>query len=136
MNVLLSMKLFLIKHGKCSACKGTPHHRRCGVCFNTRLEPEVLDAITALDLAEKFKENEGWLFENLSQDDYTRPPEGSYFHHVIEKRQRLEELYSEFINSGAGLEQEGEVFRKLVGELRNGNQVRELPVNGEGPTPR
>src|SRR3989442_626596 len=89
-----------------------------------------------LDLAEKFKENEGWLFENLSQDDYTRPPEGSYFHHVIEKRQRLEELYSEFINSGAGLEQEGEVFRKLVGELRNQNQLRELPVNGEGPTPR
>jgi len=130
------MKLFLIRHGKCSACKDGPHRRHCGVCFNTRLEPEVLEAITALDLAEKFQEGGKRLFEDISQDDYAKPPEGSYFHHVIEKRQRLEELYSEFINSGADLEQEREVFRKLVGELRNQNQLRELPVNGKGPTPR
>src|SRR5713226_677860 len=123
MNLVLSLKLLLIKHGKCSACKDKPHHRRCGVCLDTRLEPEVLEAITALDLAEKFKENEGRLFEDLSQDDYTSPPEGSYFHHVIEKKQRLEELYSEFVSTGADAGQEKEIFTKLVGGLLDGKQV-------------
>ncbi len=123
MNLVLSLKLLLIKHGKCSACKDKPHHRRCGVCLDTRLEPEVLEAITALDLAEKFKENEGRLFEDLSQDDYTSPPEGSYFHHVIEKKQRLEELYSEFVSTGADENEEKEIVGKLIGELAGSAKI-------------
>src|SRR5712692_267290 len=82
MNPSLGLKLLLIRHGKCSACKDKPRIRHCGVCFNTRLEPEVLEAITALDLADKFKENEKRLFENVSEDDYVNPPEGSYFNNV------------------------------------------------------
>lgn len=62
MNLLLSLKLLLIKHGRCSACKDNPTVKHCRVCFNTRLEPEVLEAITVLDLAEKFKESEKRLF--------------------------------------------------------------------------
>lgn len=123
MNLVLSLKLLLIKHGKCSACKDRSPLRRCGVCFNTRLEPEVLEAITALDLAEKFKENEGRLFEDLSQDDYTSPPEGSYFHHVIEKKQRLEELYSEFVSTGADENEEKEIVGKLIGELAGSAKI-------------
>ena len=63
MNPSLGLKLLLIRHGKCSACKDRPSIKHCGVCFNTRLEPEVLEAITALDLADKFKKNEKRLFE-------------------------------------------------------------------------
>ncbi len=83
----------------------------------------MLEAITALDLAEKFKENEGRLFENLSQDDYTRPPEGSYFHHVIEKKQRLEELYSEFVSTGTDENEEKEIVGKLIGELAGSAKI-------------
>ncbi len=117
MNPSLGLKLLLIRHGKCSACKDKPRIKHCGVCFNTRLEPEVLEAITALDLAEKFKESEKRLFENVSDDDYANPPEGSYFHHVIQKKEKLEKLYSQFVESGADTDREKEVFRMLVGEL-------------------
>src|SRR5437016_3300538 len=57
------------------------------------------------------------LLENISEDDYANPPEGSYFHHVIQKKERLEKLYSQFIESGADSNREKEVFRMLVGEL-------------------
>ncbi len=123
MNHLLSLKLLLIKHGKCSTCKDKPSIRHCGECFNTRLEPEVLEAITVLDLADRFKESEKRMFEERFQDDYTSPPEGSYFHHVIERKQRLEQLYSEFMSTGADAGQEKEIFTKLVGGLLDGKQV-------------
>ncbi len=45
------------------------------------------------------------------------PPEGSYFHYVIQKKEKLEKLYSQFIASGAGTDREKEVFKMLVGEL-------------------
>jgi len=114
MNLTLGLKLLLIRHGKCSACKERPRVKHCGVCFNTRLEPEVLEAITALDLAEKFKEHQKRIFETLSEDNYFDPPEGSYFHHVIQKKEKLERLYSEFVESGGGREREKEVFRMLM----------------------
>ena len=114
MNLTLRLKLLLIRHGKCSACKERPRVKHCGVCFNTRLEPEVLEAITALDLAEKFKEHQKRIFETLSEDNYFDPPEGSYFHHVIQTKERLERLYSEFVESGAGTEREHEIFRRLM----------------------
>jgi hypothetical protein len=114
MNLTLGLKLLLIRHGKCSACKGRPRVKHCGVCFNTRLEPEVLEAITALDLAEKFREHQKRIFETLSEDNYFDPPEGSYFHHVIQKKEKLERLYLEFVESGAGREREKEVFRRLM----------------------
>jgi hypothetical protein len=114
MNKLLGLKLLLMRHGKCSACKERPRVKHCGVCFNTRLEPEVLEAITALDLAEKFKEHQKRIFETLSEDDYFDPPEGSYFHHVIQRKENLERLYFEFVESGAGREREKEVFRMLM----------------------
>ena len=81
----------------------------------------MLEAITILDLADKFKENKKRHFANIyrdiSDDDYTNPPEGSYFHHVIQKKEKLEKLYSQFVASGAGTDREKEVFRMLVGEL-------------------
>lgn len=124
MNSLLGLKLLLIRHGKCSACKEMPQVKYCGVCFNTRLEPEVLEAITALDLADKFKENENRLFENVSDDDYASPPEGSYFHHVIRKKEKLEGLYSQFVASGADRAREKEVFNQLLAELLNSRDPR------------
>ena len=116
MNLSLGLKLLLIRHGKCSACKDRPRVNHCGVCFNTRLEPDVLEAITALDLAEKFKEHQQRIFETLSEDNYFDPPEGSYFHHVIQKKAKLERIYSEFVESGAGREREKEVFKMLMRE--------------------
>lgn len=124
MNVSLALKLFLIKHGKCSACKDKPHIKQCGACFNTRLAPEVLEAITALDLAERFKENERRMFADKFEDDCTQPPKGSYFHHVIERKQRLEKLYSEgFMGAGANKDMEKELFEKLIGELAGSAKV-------------
>jgi hypothetical protein len=117
MNKLLGLKLLLMRHGKCAACKDRPRVKHCGVCFNTRLEPEVLEAITTLDLAEKFKEHQKRIFETLSEDNYFDPPEGSYFYHVIQKKEKLERLYSEFVESGASRDLEKEVFRRLLGEL-------------------
>ncbi len=117
MNRLLSLKLLLIKHGRCSTCKEQTNVRHCKVCFDTRLEPEVLEAITVLDLAEKFKESEKRFFQEKFQDDCTSPPKGSYFHHVIERKQRLEELYSQFMSAGADKNAEKEVFVKLMEEL-------------------
>jgi len=101
MNCLLALKLLLIKHGKCPACKEKPQAKQCVVCFNTRLAPEVREAITALDLAERFKQNERRMFGNMFEDDCTQPPEGSYFYHVIERKRRLEKLYSELMGAGA-----------------------------------
>jgi len=128
MNPSLALKLLLIRHGKCSACKDKPQVKHCGVCFNTRLEPEVLEAITILDLADKFNENKKRRLTNIcrdiSDDDYTNPPEGSYFHHVIQKKEKLEKLYSQFVASGASTDQEKEVFKMLVGELLGRDQFK------------
>jgi len=113
MDHLLSLKLLLITHGKCSACAGESV-QHCGVCFNTRLQPEVLEALTALDLAERLEGVEKRFLAGLSEDNYRSPPEGSYFHHVIEKKRKLEELYSELVCIGAGANQETDIFNKLV----------------------
>ncbi len=43
MNRLLGLKLLLIRHGKCSACKDSLQVKHCEVYFNTRLEPEVCE---------------------------------------------------------------------------------------------
>ncbi len=51
------------------------------------------------------------------EDDYMNPPEGSYFHYVIQKKEKLEKLYSQFIVSGAGTDREKEFFKMLAGEL-------------------
>jgi hypothetical protein len=113
MDHLSSLKLLLITHGKCSVCKDKPV-QHCGTCFNTGLQPEVLEAVTALDLAERLEGVEKRFLEGVSRDDYRSPPEGSYFHHVIEKKKRLEELYSEFMGSRANANQEKDIFNKLV----------------------
>jgi len=57
MHRLLSLKPLLITRGKCLACKDKPV-QNCGICFNTRLQPEVLEAVTALDLAERLEGDE------------------------------------------------------------------------------
>jgi len=36
---------------------------------------------------------------------------------VIQKKEKLEKLYSQFVESGADTDREKEVFRMLVGEL-------------------
>ncbi|SRR5260370_1270182 len=111
----------------------TKEIKHCEVCFNTRLEPEILEAITALDLADKFKESEKCRLANISrdissgvsgfprspqiEDNYMNPPEGSYFHYVIQKKEKLEKLYSQFIVSGASTDREKEFFKMLAGEL-------------------
>ncbi len=46
----------------------TKESKHCEVCFNTRLEPEALEAITALDQADKFKESEKRRLANVSRD--------------------------------------------------------------------
>jgi len=113
MDRLLSLKLLLITHGKCAACKDKPV-QHCGVCFNTRLRPEVLEAVTALNLAERLEGDEKRFLGDLSREEYSNPPEGSYFHHVIAKKKQLEELYSEFMDIQADANQEKDEFNKLV----------------------
>ncbi len=110
----LKLKLLLIKHGKCSACAERPPAKHCGRCFNTRLEPGVLEAITALDLGAKFMENQNLAFENLSDDDYSNPPQGSYFSHVLERKKKLESLYHELLHAPAGTTQEVQAMQRLI----------------------
>src|SRR5260370_37455701 len=105
MNHSLCLKLLLIRHGKCPACcsKDRPQAKHCEVCFNTRLEPEILEAITALDLADKFKESEKRRLANssrdISEDDYMNPPQGTYFHYLIPNKEKLEKVYVQFVAS-------------------------------------
>src|SRR5260370_32989805 len=113
MNTLLGLKLLSIQHGKCSACKDNSRVKHCPVCFNTRLEPGVLEAITALDLGTKFKENDKLRFENISDDDYSNPPQASYFSHVLERKKKLESLYDELLHT-VGTAQETEAMQKLI----------------------
>jgi hypothetical protein len=108
----LKLKLLLIKHGGCTACAGRPKAKYCGRCFNTRLEPGVLEALTALDLGAKFKEGERRVFETVSDDDYSDPPAGSYFSHVLERKRTLESLYDELLRAPA--EREAEAVAKLI----------------------
>ena len=110
----LKLKLLLIKHGKCSACAEKPPAKHCGRCFNTRLEPGVLEAITALDLGAKFMENQNLAFENVSDDDYSNPPQGSYFSHVLERKKKLESLYDELLHTPAGTAQEVQAMQRLI----------------------
>ncbi len=65
---ILKLKLLLMKHGTCSACGGTLTVKYCGHCFNTRLEPKVLEAMAAIDLA-GFERSNDALFETLSSDN-------------------------------------------------------------------
>ena len=113
----LKLKLLLIKHGKCSACAERPPAKHCARCFNTRLEPGVLEAITALDLGTKFIENQNLAFENLSDDDYSNPPEGSYFSHVLERKKKLESLYNELLHTPAGTTQEVQAMQRLIQQV-------------------
>ncbi len=113
----LKLKLLLIKHGRCSACAEKPPAKHCGRCFNTRLEPGVLEAITALDLGAKFMENQNVRFETVSEDDYSNPPQGSYFFHVIERKKQLESLYDELLQAPAGTVQETEAIHKLIQQV-------------------
>jgi hypothetical protein len=108
----LKLKLLLINHGKCSACTDKPKVKYCGRCFNTRLEPGVLEALTVLDLGTKLKESQKLIFENVSEDDYSNPPEGSYFSHVLERKKKLEGLYDELRHAPAGSEREA--MRRLI----------------------
>jgi hypothetical protein len=85
----------------------------CPVCFNTRLDPGVLEALTALDLGAKFKENEKLTFENVSEDDYANPPEASYFSHVLERKKKLESLYDDLLHT-VGTAQETEAVQRLI----------------------
>ena len=103
----LKLKLLLIKHGRCSACAEKPV-KHCRRCFNTRLEPGVLEAITALDLGAKFME---------SEDDYRDPPQGSYFSHVIERKKQLESLYDKLLQAPAGTLQETEAIHNLIRQV-------------------
>jgi hypothetical protein len=116
-NPLFKLKLLLIRHGKCSACKDlTPKVKYCGRCFNTRVEPEVLEAITALDLAAKFEENAGRKFEDLSDDDYINPPIDSFFARVQEKKNKLEDLYK-LMETAHGIQNEKQIFEQLIREV-------------------
>ena len=112
----LKLKLLLIKHGRCSACAEKPV-KHCRRCFNTRLEPGVLEAITALDLGAKFMENQKLAFENLSDDDYSNPPQGSYFSHVLERKKKLESLYDELLHAPAGTTQEVQAMQRLIQQV-------------------
>jgi hypothetical protein len=116
-NPIFKLKLLLIKHGKCSACKDlTPKVKYCGRCFNTRVEPEVLEAITALDLAAKFEENASHQFEDLTDDDYINPPRDSYFARVKEKKNKLEDLYK-LMETAHGIQNEKQIFEELIREV-------------------
>ncbi len=114
-NFSLKLKLLLIKHGKCSACAEKPKAKYCERCFNTRLEPGVLEAITALDLGTKFQENR--MFGRISDDDYSSPPQGSYFSHVLERKKKLEDLYNELLQTTAGTAQETEAIQRLIRQV-------------------
>jgi hypothetical protein len=113
----LKLKLLLMKHGKCTACAAKPGVKYCGRCFNTRLEPGVLEALTVLDLGAKFKENGKLVFQELSEDDYVNPPEGSYFSHVLERKKKLESLYDELQHAPAGSEHEA--MQRLIQAVVN-----------------
>lgn len=117
MRCLLKLKLLLLTHGRCSACEDQGHRKHCHICFDTRLESEVLEAITALDLAEKFEESSKRLFEDISDDNYERPPEGSYFHHVIQTKEKLEKVYLRCVGDGTDIRDEKEIVRRLLAEL-------------------
>ncbi len=110
----LKLKLLLIQHGKCSACVNKRTAKHCERCFDTRLEPGVLEAITALDLGARLQENKKLVFENISEDDRENPPQGSYFSHVIERKNKLEGLYKELLQTPAGTAQETEVIQRLI----------------------
>lgn len=116
MDSLFRLKLFLIRHGKCSACADSPKIQSCGRCFNTRLEPEVLEAITILDLAAKFDENTAQIFENVSDDDYVNPPKDSYFARIKEKKSRLEGLYLQ-LETRRLMQSDREAFNNLIREV-------------------
>ncbi|HTD23944.1 MAG TPA: hypothetical protein VK738_14900 [Terriglobales bacterium] len=113
----MKLKLLLIQHGKCSACASKRAAKHCERCFNTRLEPGVLEAITALDLGTKLEENKKLVFENISEDDRENPPQGSYFSHVIERKNKLEGLYKELLRTSAGTPQETEVIQRLIQQV-------------------
>jgi hypothetical protein len=94
----------------------------------------VLEAITALDLADKFKESSKRIFEDISDDNYERPHEGSYFHYVIQTKEKLERLYLHFVNDGRGSRDEKEIVRKLLAELSY-NDKKDHPVMAERNKP-
>lgn len=132
----LKLKLLLIKHGGCTACAARPRVKYCGRCFNTRLEPGVLEAITALDLGAKFEtagatrvsgggalscasqtrgqSGLGLAAEPWIKDDYCNPPAGSYFWYVLDRKRTLESLYDELLRAPAGTPREAEAMERLM----------------------
>ena len=59
-------------------------------------------------------ENQNLAFENLSDDDYSNPPQGSYFSHVLERKKKLESLYDELLHTPAGTTQEVQAMQRLI----------------------
>jgi hypothetical protein len=114
-NPLFRLKLLLIRYGKCTGCLGDRKVKYCGRCMNSRLEPDVVEAITVLDLASKFEENEARIFENVSEDDYVNPPTYSYFARVKAKKSRFEALYKQLNET----QNEQEIYRQLMSEVFN-----------------
>ena len=87
-----------------------PHHRECAL--------GLLDGAAAgQNLAAKFKENENLVFENLSEYNYSNPPQGSYFSHVIERKKKLEDLYNELLQTPTGTSQETEAIQRLIRQV-------------------
>ena len=56
-------------------------------------------------------------FQELSEDDYVNPPEGSYFSHVLERKKKLESLYDELQHAPAGSEHEA--MQRLIQAVVN-----------------
>jgi hypothetical protein len=114
-NPLFRLKLLLIRYGKCTACLDDRKVKYCGRCLNSRLEPDVVEAITVLDLAAKFEENENRIFESISEDDYIDPPRHSYFARVKAKKSKFEALYRQLNET----HNEQEIYRQLMREVFN-----------------
>src|SRR5262249_23268651 len=74
------------------------------------------------------------FFEDISDDNYERPPEGSYFHYVIRTKEKLEKLYLRFVSDGTDLGDEKEIVRRLVAELSY-NDKEDNPVMAKRKKP-
>ena len=114
-NPIFRLKLLLIRYGKCTACLADRKVKYCGRCMNSRLEPDVVEAITVLDLASKFEDHANRIFESVSEDDYINPPAHSYFARVKAKKSRFEALYKQLNET----QNEQEIYRQLMTEVFN-----------------
>src|SRR5260370_5069438 len=116
---ILKLKLLLMKHGTCSACGGTLTVKYCGHCFNTRLEPKVLEAMAAIDLA-GFERSNDALFETLSSDNVD-PSLGSSVAYVRAHKLGVERIWPELrdMQPVAAVSKEDVVESRVRGELKS-----------------